>query len=190
MLPSRVLPLALVLAALPFGPAAAQFGGMPGMPGSPGMPGAPGMSPGAGSPFEQQAPRQPPPACMQLMANRDETQKHGQALQAAGQKKAPPEEICKLFKVFLVHETKMVKGLEANSTTCGVPPEVIKQVKAQHTKSEAMAKQVCEAAAQGPRPTGPSLSDALGTTPTVPDTKSTKRGAGTFDTLQDSPLMR
>jgi hypothetical protein len=90
MLPSRVLPLALVLAALPLGPAAAQFGGMPGMPGSPGMPGGPGMSPG-GSPFEQQAPRQqPPPACMQLMTNRDETQKHGQALQAAGQKKAPP----------------------------------------------------------------------------------------------------
>jgi hypothetical protein len=154
------------------------------------MPGAPGMSPGAGSPFEQQAPRQPPPACMQLMTNRDETQKHGQALQAAGQKKAPPEEICKLFKVFLVHETKMMKGLEANSATCGVPPEVIKQVKAQHVKAEAMAKQVCDVAAQGPRPTGPSLSDALGTTPTVPDTSASKRGAGTFDTLQNSPLMR
>jgi hypothetical protein len=187
MLPSRVLPLVLALAALPLGPAAAQFGGMPGMPGSPGMP---GMGPGMGSPFEQQAPRQPPPACMQLLANRDETQKHGQALQAAGQKKAPPEEICKLFKAFLAVETKMLKGLEANSATCGVPPEALKQVKAQHNKAEQAAKQVCEVAAQGPRPTGPSLSDALGTTPVVPDTSSSKRGAGTFDTLQGSPLTR
>ena len=124
------------------------------------------------------------------MANRDETQKHGQALSAAGQKKAPPEEICKLFKVFLASETKMVKGLEANSATCGVPPEVIKQVKAQHNKAEAMAKQVCEVAAQGPRPTGPSLGETLGTTPMVPDTSAKKQGAGTFDTLEGSPLTR
>src|SRR6266705_7030471 len=133
-MPSRVLPLVLVLAALPLGPAAAQFGGMPGMPGSP------GMSPGAGSPFG--APQQgPPPACQQLLTNRDETQKHGQALSAAGQKKAPPDEICKLFKAFLASETRMMKGLEENSATCGVPADVIKQVKAQHNKASQMAKQ-------------------------------------------------
>ena len=77
-------------------------------------------------------PQQPPPACQKLVALRDETQKHGQALQAAGQKKAPPEESCKLFKAFLAAETKMIKGLEEQSATCGVPPEVLKQVKAGH----------------------------------------------------------
>jgi hypothetical protein len=87
---------------------------------------------------------------MQLMANRDETQKHGQALSAAGQKKAPPEEICKLFKVFLAAETTMVNGLEEHSATCGVPSEVIRQVKAQHGKASQMAKQVCDAAARVP----------------------------------------
>ena len=111
---SRALPLVLVLAVLPLGPAAAQFGGMPGMPGSPGMsPGMPGGQFGA-------APPQPPPACQQLLTYRDETQKHGQALQAASQKKAPPEELCKLFKAFLAAETKMVKGLEDHGATCGV----------------------------------------------------------------------
>jgi hypothetical protein len=184
MTPSRVLPILLVLAALPLGPAAAQFGGMPGMPGSP------GMSPGAGSPFGQAPQQGPPPACQQLMAVRDETQKHGQALSAAGQKKAPPEEICKLFKVFITAETKMVKGLEENQATCGVPPEAIKQMKGQHAKAMQMAKQVCDVAAQGARPAGPSLSDALGTTPLVPDASATKRGAGTFDTLEGSPLSR
>ena len=132
----------------------------------------------------------PEPACVALMTNRDETQKHGQALSVAGQKKLPPEEVCKLFKVFLASETKMVKGLEQNSALCGVPPDVIKQVKAQHNKAEEMAKRVCEVAAQGARPTGPSLSDALGTTPVVPDASNSKRGAGTFDTLEGSPLTR
>jgi len=184
MISSRVLPFVVVLAAMPLAPAAAQFGGMPGMPGSP------GMSPGTGSPFGQAPQQGPPPACQQLITARDETQKYGQALSVAGQKKAPPEEVCKLFKVFIAAETKMVKGLKDNAATCGVPPEVIKQVETQHNKAAAMAKQVCDVAAQGAHPAGPSLSDALGTTPTVPDASQTKRGAGTFDTLQGSPLTR
>ncbi len=183
---SRALPLVLVLAVLPLWPAAAQFGGMPGMPGSP------GMSPGTpGSPFGAAPQQGPPPACQQLLVSRDDVAKHGQALQAAGQKKVGPEELCKLFKVFLAAETKMVKGLEEHSATCGVPPEVIKQVKTGHGKAAQMGKQVCEAAAQGPRQAAPTLSDALGTTPIVPDASTaTKRGGGTFDTLTGSPLAQ
>jgi hypothetical protein len=182
---SRVLPLMFALA-IPLAPANAQFGGMPGMPGAAGMPGAPGMS---SSPFS--APQQgPPPACQQLLGFRDETQKHGQALAAASKKKAPPDEVCKLFKVFLTSETKFVKGLEEQSQTCGVPADVIKQVKAAHGKAMETAKRVCDAAAQGGRPAGPTLSDALGATPIVPDTSAASRGQGTFDTLTGTPLAR
>jgi hypothetical protein len=181
---SRALPLVLALAAVPLWPAAAQFGGMPGMPGSPGM-GA-GMP---GSPFG--APQQgPPPACQQLLVLRDETQKQGQALQAAGKKKAGPEELCKLFKAYLAAEGRMIKGLEERSAMCGVPGDVIQQVKATHAKGSETGKRICEVAAQGPRPAGPSLSEALGTTPTVPDATAPRRGAGTFDTLSGSPLTR
>ena len=84
----------------------------------------------------------------------------------------------------------MIKGLERLGPRCGVPAEVPKQVKAQHVKAEATAKTICDAAAQGPRPAGPSLSEALGTTPVVPDASNTKRGMGTFDTLSGSPLGR
>jgi hypothetical protein len=158
------------------------------MPGSPGMSPAPGMSPGTpGGAFSAPQPQEPPPACQQLLGNRDEVAKHGQALQAAGQKKVPPDELCKLFKTFLTAESKMIKGLEEHSATCGVPPEVTKQVKAGHGKASQMGKQVCDMAAQGPRPTGPSLSDALGTTPLVPDAK---KGQSTFDTLTGSPLAQ
>src|SRR5262245_32023370 len=148
---SRALPWVVALAVLPLSPAAAQFGGMPGMPGSPGM--SPGM-PGAGF----GAPQEPPAACKQLLTYRDETAKHGQALHAAGQKKVPAEELCKLFKAFLASEGKMVKGLEDNSETCGVPPEVLKQVKVSHGKAADVAKQVCDAATAGPRPAAPGLS--------------------------------
>src|SRR5262249_49193520 len=121
---SRALLWVLVLAVSPLSPAAAQFGGMPGMPGSPGMsPGGFGAAP------------EPPVSCQQLLTIRDETAKHGQAIHLAGQKKVPPEELCKLFKTFLSSESKMLKGLEQNSTTCGVPPEVLKQVKASHDKA-------------------------------------------------------
>jgi hypothetical protein len=156
-----------------------------GMPGSPsmGVPGAP-MS----SPFGAQ-PQQPPAACQSLMAMRDDTQKAGAALKAAGERKAQPEEACKLFKVFVAAESRMIKALEENSQTCGVPPEAIKQVKAQHVNVGKMAKQVCDAAAAGPRQTGPSFSEVLGSTPTVPD-NATKRGYGTFDTLSGSQLLR
>jgi hypothetical protein len=99
-------------------------------------------------------------------------------LQAAGEKKAPPDELSKLFKAFLG------EGVQENSATHGVPSEVLKQVKEGHGKATEVGKKVCDAAAQGPRPATPSLADALGATPTVPDASAaSKKGASTFDTL-------
>src|SRR5205823_15088141 len=86
---------------------------MPGMPGSPGM---------GGSPFG--APQQPPPARQAPISIREEVAKHGAALLAAAKKKAPPEQLCKLFKVFTAAEAKMVKALDERKSTCGVPAEV------------------------------------------------------------------
>ena len=98
-------------------------------------------------------------------------------LQAAGEKKAPPDELSKLFQAFLG------EGVQENSATHGVPSEVLKQVKEGHGKATEVGKKVCDAAAQGPRPATPSL-DALGATPTVPDASAaSKKGAPTFDTL-------
>jgi hypothetical protein len=117
--------LAFTLAAWPLPPAIAQVGGVPA---------APGIA--------------PPPACQQLLAARDETQRHAMAISDAGQKKAGPEEACRLFKVFLASETKLIEGLEQNSALCGVRPEVIDRVKTQHAQAARTGKQVCEAAAR------------------------------------------
>ena len=131
----RAFSLAVVLAALVIGRAAAQDG----------VPGHPGL----GSVWPM--PQQTPAVCLQVLANREETQKHGRALQVAGREKAPPEEICRLFKAFLAAEARMLEGLEAQSATCGVPTTVIEQVKTQHNKAEQVAKQVCALAARPAR---------------------------------------
>jgi len=141
---SRALLFAAFMVAAPFA-AYGQFGGMPGMPGMPGgMPGG-----GVGGP-----PAAPPPACRELMSMRDEVQKYGTAIQKANERKATVQEACKLFKNFLGAESKFIKSLEDNSRTCGVPGDAIKQAKEGHSKASAIGKQVCDAAAQGPRPTG------------------------------------
>jgi hypothetical protein len=90
------------------------------------------------------------------LALRDETQKHGKAIQEANQRKASVQEACRLFKSFLWAEARFVNSLEENSQACGVPAEVIKQARESHAKAGQVGKQVCDAAAQeGPRPRGP-----------------------------------
>jgi hypothetical protein len=139
----RALLFATLIVATPFC-AGAQFGGMPGLPG-----GAPGGVPGGfGAPPQQG----PPPACRELLATRDEVQKHGAAIQKANERKATVQEACKLFRNFLGAEAKFINSLEENTRTCGVPPDAIKQAKEGHAKASQIGKQVCDAAAQGLRP--------------------------------------
>lgn len=156
--------------------AQAQFGGMPGVPGSPG-------AGGFGAP-----PQAPPPQCQELLSLRDTVQKHGKAIEAANNRKATVKVACQLFRNYLAAEARMIKALDTNGPMCGVPPQVNKQVRESHAMASKLGKQVCEAAARGPAQTGPSLSDALGTTPPLPD--SSKKGAGTFETLTGNPFAR
>jgi len=92
---------------------------------------------------------------------RDEIQRHGTAIQKANERKATVQEACKLFKTFLAAETQFIRGLEDNSRTCGVPPDAITRAREGHAKASQTGKQVCDAAAQGPRPTGRDPWDAL-----------------------------
>jgi hypothetical protein len=169
--------VAAMLAAASVHPVQAQFGGMPGMPGAPG-------TGGFGGP-----PAGPPPACQQLIVLRDETQKNGAAIAAASKRHAEPAEACKLFKAFIASESKFIQGMTENMTTCGVPPQAVKSYQDGHGKALQISKQVCEAA-EHPRPTGPSLSDALNSAPVLPDADNTKTGRGTYDTLQGNALAR
>jgi hypothetical protein len=189
---------ALVLFA--FSEAGAQFLPAPGQPAPGGaFPPPPGQSaspfpppPGqAGANPRQNAAFPPPPGqqdvCAQFPAIRAEAEKGAAAIRAAGERKAPREEMCSLFKSFAAKEARFVKFLVSNQTACGVPAQAISQVKANHAKTLEIRKAACSAGPAGP--VGPSLSDALGG-PIIADDAAARRGGSTFDTLTGNVLGR
>ena len=133
----------------------------------------------------QLAPQEPP--CMKDFAVlRDDTARKADAIRAASARKASAPEACQLFKALVLAEGKMVKFVQENAVWCGVPPDVPRQMKANHDRTLAIRTRVCSAAA-APAAASPSLSDALGA-PRTPDAGSIKPGRGTFDTLTGTPL--
>ena len=90
-------------------------------------------------------------------------------------------------------EIKMIKYVEQNSQKCGIPPQVVQQLKTGHKNTETMQKNVCQAAQQSASrgPAGPSLSEVLGSSSALPEATPTKRtGGSTFDTLNGNVLTR
>jgi hypothetical protein len=148
---------------------------------------------GPGMPMPGQAPPQQQPPCFaEFKPLRDEAEKRGLTLKNAIQKKVSREEACTLIKSYAAAEAKVVKFIQTNASWCGIPPEAASSMKANHVRTLQSEKQVCSGggAAAGPaKPTGPGLSDALGTTragsldPLAPN-------SGTLDTLTGNVLAK
>ncbi len=156
-----------------------------------------GAAPVSGTAFER-APGPPSGAgpsddCMKgFVPLRDEAEKRGKLIKAASERKAPPDEACKLIRGFGAAEVKMIKYIEANAAKCGIPPQIADQMKTGHANTEKMQNQVCNVAQQAanrPAP-GPSLSDVLGTSAALPEAQTVKKGGSTFDTLNGNVLTR
>jgi hypothetical protein len=147
---------------------------------------------GPGMPMPGQAPPQQPPCFAEFKPLRDEAEKRGLTLKNAIQKKVSREEACTLIKSYSAAEAKVVKFIQTNASWCGIPAEAANSMKANHARTLQSEKQVCSGggAAGGPaKPTGPGLSDALGTTragsldPLAPN-------SGTLDTLTGNVLAK
>ncbi|WP_041802232.1 hypothetical protein [Rhodopseudomonas palustris] len=155
--------------------------------------GAPPVSGGFAPPQPQQQ-AGPPDDCMKkFVPLREDAEKRGKAIQAAGQRRAPPDEACKLIGNFSQAEVKMIKFIEANSQKCGIPAQVADQLKTGHKRTEQMQAKVCSVAQQQQQraPAGPSLSDVLGSSTAIPEATTAKRSGGsTFDTLNGNVLAR
>ena len=82
--------------------------------------------------------------------------------------------------------------VETHAAKCGIPPQVSDQLKNGHKNTEKMEKQVCAVAQQaGQRgPAGPSLSEVLGSSASLPEATPSKKGGSTFDTLNGNVLTR
>ena len=131
-------------------------------------------------------------ACMKnFMPLREEAEKRGKLIKAASDRKASPDEACKLIKNFGAAEVKMIKYIEGNAAKCGIPAQIGEQMKAGHKNTEAMRGKVCQVAEQMKTrgPAGPSLSEVLGSN-TAPEANVAKKGGSTFDTLNGNVLTR
>jgi hypothetical protein len=169
---------------------------------------APSASVGAPSPFPSQgvAPVSggfggPPPqaasgsadACMKgFVPLREEAERRGKMIKAASDRKAPPDEACKLIRNFGQAELKMIAYVQTNSAKCGIPPQIADQLKNGHKNTEKMQNQVCAVAEQAATrgPAGPSLSEVLGSSAALPEAQAVKKGGSTFDTLNGNVLQR
>jgi hypothetical protein len=140
----------------------------------------------AAAQFQPATPQQEPPCVKEFMRLRDDAGKKAEAIRAANERKAAAPEACGLFNAFSAAEAKMAKYAADNAVWCGIPPQVITNIKQQHVKTMEIRAKICQAAAAPPRPAGPSLSDALGAP--ITDSKNIKTGRGTFDTLTGTPL--
>jgi hypothetical protein len=132
------------------------------------------------------------PCEQQFMAIRTEVDNKGKKLQAAGARKAGPQEVCALVRSYADAEAQAVKFLRGQQATCQIPESVVKQAEGNHVKTVALRTKVCNAAASGagaPPPASQGLSGALGSNVGgVPAT--TPGGSGVFDTMNGSVLRQ
>ena len=178
----RALPVAATLfLGLTFGAAAQMLG--PGM----GFPGAGGGGFNTAPPPPQQ--QQEPPCFREFAPMRAEAERRANVLKAAMQKKVPREEACTHIKFFAAQEAKVVKYVTTNAQSCGIPAEAVKQMRANHDRTLKAQTQVCSQNAGPAKPTGPGLSEALGTIRGgTLDTTAPQSGA--LDTLTGNVLAR
>jgi hypothetical protein len=124
------------------------------------------------------------------MSLREAAQKRANTVRQASERKATPDEACKLIGLFTDAEAKVVKFVEKNAASCGIPAEAVKGMRVNHGKSLELKKRICTAAAQAPKGAAtPSLSESLGSS-RVLDPSDRKHGTGTLDTLTGPVLTR
>jgi hypothetical protein len=169
-------------------PAPAPFPGQGAAPAP--FPGQGAAFPGAGGGPPPGGAGQPPPCIAEFLNLREAAQKRATEVRVASERKATPEQACKLIGVFTDAEAKVVRYVEKNAASCGIPADAVKGMRAAHGKSLELKKRVCTHAAQAPKGGGgPSLSESLGSSRLL-DPTDRKQGTGTLDTLTGPVLTR
>ena len=128
----------------------------------------------------------PPGICANFTKLRDDAKAKAEMVSAVGKRKGDRKEMCVAVQNFTAAEEKVVKFLDDNKVSCGVPPQAVTQAKAMHANTVKFRDTVC---AEGPKAKAPTLSDAIGSSPLDTST-NTKTGRGTLDTLTGNPLAK
>jgi hypothetical protein len=148
------------------------------------MGGAPmGAAPGAGGGGSA------PPCVTEFGRMREDVQKKGQAAKQASEHHVAREELCKLITAYGAAEQKWLKFTEQGVSACGIPPEIVTQLKQVHSRTEQAREKICAAGpGNAAAAAGPSLSEALGTSRPTLETK--RAGSNMFDTLTGNAIQK
>jgi hypothetical protein len=131
----------------------------------------------------------PPPCVVEFGKLRDDVQKKGMAAKTAQEHKVAREEMCKIVTAYAAAEQKWLKFAETGVTACGIPNEVVSQLKQVHARTEQAKTNICSAGPPGGvAAAAPSLSDALGTSRLQLETKKT--GGNYLDTMTGNAIQR
>ncbi len=98
--------------------------------------GGPGAFGGASGPQQQAGPPANDECMKHFLPLRQDAEKKAGLIKAAGARKAPPDEACKLIASFASAEVKMINFIETNAKKCGIPPEIGQQMKTGHVNTE------------------------------------------------------
>jgi len=130
----------------------------------------------------------------EFLPMREDAEKKAKLIKAASDRKAPPEEACKLLTAFNGAEARMLEFIKKNSARCGIPPQIGGQLASGHVHTEQMKTMVCKVADQRAKGGGvapaPSLSEALGSAAALPEPTAGAKKNPTFDTLSGNVLAR
>jgi hypothetical protein len=77
---------------------------------------------------------------------REEAEKRGKLIKAASERKAPPDEACKLIVSFGEAQIRMIKHVESNAAKCGIQQQIADQLLAAYKNTDALLQKVCSVA--------------------------------------------
>ena len=124
---------------------------------------------------------------------REDAEKRGKLIKAASDRKAPPDEACKLIGSFGAAEVKMIKYVEANASQMRHPgggrrTDEERPQEHRSNAAEGLRHRAADGAAEGGGRAQPERSAGLvvGVRKRTP----TKKGGSTFDTLNGNVLAR
>jgi hypothetical protein len=106
-------------------------------------------SAGTASAQASSAAAQPLPECVtQFTAIRSDVEQRGLAAKAASEKHASRAEMCKLVTAYGAAESKWIEFAEGNMSKCGIPKDIVAQLKTVHARTAEGQKKLCTAGFQ------------------------------------------
>jgi hypothetical protein len=143
-----------------------------------------------GAPRQQGAPAENP--CLkEFIRLRGEVEKKGALAKAVNDRKGSREEMCAAISGIHAAQVTWVKYAAGEGSKCGIPPDIVKQLRGGQDHLGKLRKNVCAAGpATAGAPAAPSLSEALGTAQLPPSTgtEGARKRGGVLDTMTGTPI--